>query len=510
MSQSQSQAYTIFCVLSNHLKTRFSVEVESSITVDRFKEEIVEKRPDVLKHIVPATLTLYRVDIPEDRNFEEKVGIKMEELPDPLLVSSSLSDQDLYPTAPPKKTIHILVVPPSSVDSPQNHPSAFPILNLSPDLGKTEDIDTVRTKIERFLTELRPKIKQFLNSPQEAYWSPPKNTSEEIQRFYEVLAIPLVNNEPSLLFHKLRDTPNPNRDILFKGNNTILCNTSGSGKTRLLLEGLCHEWGFYFVAAQGPDRIGSQDLGAMIEHMASSRGWIPDIFTNPSQVSTANWNNEVIAFDRISRVLIARWQIFHTFIEVAKSCYGEKLPDTIKHAWLLFQALPPLFENNMDPFLAFIDKCLSDADRTVLTKLDSDTSRTAPGSDHKQFFYVLDEIQVLGGQHTKSFSDASGEHPRPNIITSGVGKDKPWIVQHTTGDFILQEVACSNGSGDEELLKGNWNQHGPSSPQKMLNAYVKALSNFDPFDATGTVLDTEPPVSPLMGIASFEWENIDT
>ncbi|KAJ7655412.1 hypothetical protein B0H17DRAFT_956478, partial [Mycena rosella] len=37
-------------------------------------------------------------------------------------------------------------------------------------------------------------------------------------------------------------------------------NTSGSGKTRLLFEGLCHEWGFYFASKRDSSGLGWYDL----------------------------------------------------------------------------------------------------------------------------------------------------------------------------------------------------------------------------------------------------------
>ncbi|PVF99445.1 hypothetical protein CPB86DRAFT_814023 [Serendipita vermifera] len=286
------------------------------------------------------------------------------------------------------------------------------------------------------------------------------------------------------------------------------------------------------MAAQGPDTIGSQDLQAMIESMPGSQGWIRDIFTTSDYV--------------------------------AKSCHGRRLPDEIKYDWLLFQALPPVLTiatKEMDVFLAFINTCLFNVGDSVLEVLDKATVQNVPGSD--QFFYVLDEVQVTGRIHKVCFSDADGELWQPvlwpiirkmtenslfpiivsgtgfslehfkDVLTSGVSKhsSQTWTVQHTTGDFTLQEVQSSYIShylpssflnspsgtllGDhmfkwlrgwhrftarflEELLKGSWKPDGPSSPHKMLNIYIKAF----------TLLDLEPSVAPPK-IDSFEWKKIE-
>ena len=83
------------------------------------------------------------------------------------------------------------------------------------------------------------------------------------------------------------------------------CNTSGAGKTRLLLEGLSQRWGFYFVIARGSDGIGAPDLEAAIEDKPRSSDW-------------GNDSNRSTAFCRIIKVTLARWVVFKTFIQVAK------------------------------------------------------------------------------------------------------------------------------------------------------------------------------------------------
>ena len=87
------------------------------------------------------------------------------------------------------------------------------------------------------------------------------------------MKIPLANNKLSLLLHDgISTISDPYVEYLFQGKRfgefweprrcavltsfRILCNTSDYGKTRLLFEGLCQRWGFYFVRAQGPDGIG--------------------------------------------------------------------------------------------------------------------------------------------------------------------------------------------------------------------------------------------------------------
>jgi hypothetical protein len=59
-------------------------------------------------------------------------------------------------------------------------------------------------------------------------------------------------------------------------------------------------------------------------------------------------------------VLLTRWIVFRTFIEVAKEQNGGALPQDIKHDWLIFQILPVVLINGLHPFLAFLNFCLLD------------------------------------------------------------------------------------------------------------------------------------------------------
>ncbi|KAJ6602710.1 hypothetical protein DFH09DRAFT_1270572 [Mycena vulgaris] len=50
-----------------------------------------------------------------------------------------------------------------------------------------------------------------------------------------------------------------------KRRGNLLVNVSGSGKTRITFEGLCEDWGFYFICATDSNRLGSSDLPTVIQ-----------------------------------------------------------------------------------------------------------------------------------------------------------------------------------------------------------------------------------------------------
>jgi len=57
----------------------------------------------------------------------------------------------------------------------------------------------------------------------------------------------------------------------------FVCNTSGSGKTRRILEGLTKSLGLYFVAARDNNGVGVNDLEAALDDVGQYEDWAVDI-----------------------------------------------------------------------------------------------------------------------------------------------------------------------------------------------------------------------------------------
>jgi len=76
---------------------------------------------------------------------------------------------------------------------------------------------TVTARIADFTASLRPQIADFLTNPRLELWHPPSSVDDETRRFYHDLAIPRLNEKPSLLLHKLGFDPNPSIGQLFQG-----------------------------------------------------------------------------------------------------------------------------------------------------------------------------------------------------------------------------------------------------------------------------------------------------
>jgi hypothetical protein len=97
-----------------------------------------------------------------------------------------------------------------------NNTGKFPIIKITPKAGREPDAPPVQALIDKFMTELRPVLKEFLRKPRLPIWKPPENVDEDTRRFYDNLAIPAIHeNRPSLLLHNLFNPSNPHAERLF-------------------------------------------------------------------------------------------------------------------------------------------------------------------------------------------------------------------------------------------------------------------------------------------------------
>jgi hypothetical protein len=110
MSGPQPEIYEIFCIFEGQ-STPWSVKIEKNESVTTLRETIKKRKSKVLADVDADDLTLYKVDIYEDLELIAKLEQKMSDNPPPLFTSMRMTD--LYSKEPPKRSVHILVRPPS-------------------------------------------------------------------------------------------------------------------------------------------------------------------------------------------------------------------------------------------------------------------------------------------------------------------------------------------------------------------------------------------------------------
>jgi hypothetical protein len=201
----------------------------------------------------------------------------------------------------------------------------------------------------------------------------------------------------------------------------VLINTSGSGKTRLLLDGLCHHWGFYFVAKQDVAGIGSTDFWDLMQQLDDSLDY---------RLAKQNKENDPAAYAhigekthrRLLQLLLARLYLLNLFREEA-----EGLPDgpdamVCRRTWVLLQAMPTaLFK--VDPFLQLADllsfSSVGDLKARIQEQYDLVEEMLEFGEDisdgrkkRRPLYIVIDESQLLTKQRLGEYKSDDGRMMR--------------------------------------------------------------------------------------------------
>ncbi|KAH0588090.1 hypothetical protein J132_11051 [Termitomyces sp. J132] len=287
-------------------------------------------------------------------------------------------------------------------------------------------------------------------------WTP--NTADRrIQEHFAKLRIPTLNCKPSLLCHGLgeptafnlnatRPSQTSRVDLLkslflngksdFDPKHSVLFNTSGAGKTRLVLEGLCREWGFYLTCSRQASQCGSADIEHVLHwprgHLETCR-----IVEDPLDSQTVRENEDKV-LRCFNAVLTARLLVFLSFLAAYEARVGKLAVKDItylKKCWLLIQLDTRLLQEESCPDLLLE---LS----TLLCHIEDPRALINPsgilllvcknflGGIGTQIYCVIDEAQTAAEAYRRAFRSSSGNH-RP-LLRAMV---KVWIglgMQHVT------------------------------------------------------------------------------
>ncbi|GAW08750.1 hypothetical protein LENED_010833 [Lentinula edodes] len=116
--------------------------------------------------------------------------------------------------------------------------------------------------------------------------------------------------------------------IFTPDKNTFLVNSSGTGKTRLLYEGLCKHWGLFFTAAVDTFGLGSVDVQSVVNQRLPYDRYFTAVLNDEDATSDSGpvLANIALAYRRFSETLLARLLVFKLYIEiVAKGEFQESL-----------------------------------------------------------------------------------------------------------------------------------------------------------------------------------------
>lgn len=185
-----------------------------------------------------------------------------------------------------------------------------------------------------------------------------------------------------------------------------LHNTSGSGKTRLLLEGLCKKWGFYFTANNSRDRVGSSDVYYALRSV--------DLVSLPPEGYEKTLESNVAsARRRFLFVLYIRSLTFRVFLDCAIQVDGG-LNEEHKRRWLLFQLRSDQLVGH-DRFGLLADELVGTHSDYLDRLISSELGYIRWLLDPSPIFCVLDEAQLLATMYNNCFRSDDGDEPRPII-----------------------------------------------------------------------------------------------
>ena len=179
---------------------------------------------------------------------------------------------------------------------------------------------------------------------------------------------------------------------------------SGSGKTRLCLEGLCHDWGLYIscgVSTNNP-LTGSADFRAAMDIMEDTSNW-------KESANKVDLAHRVFAMLICARVFVLK-------------CLLDLLPadtsaETARRRWVLAQVMPPIsFDKDLFVLVLNSLRAAYKTDLAAFTDfiLDELATRHEKNFHPRKLFAVVDETQVATEYLNESFcSLTSASEKRP-------------------------------------------------------------------------------------------------
>ncbi|KIM39923.1 hypothetical protein M413DRAFT_446839 [Hebeloma cylindrosporum] len=293
-------------------------------------------------------------------------------------------------------------------------------------------------------------------------------------------------SELMLLLHDLGvDKDDPRIKRLFNSGTAHLFAPTGSGKTRLSLEGLCHFWGLYISCQGGSAKLatGSRDFKRATNAMMSIISWDATGVTKTIDVSNR-------AFDMLicARIFVLKQLLTSSHLPLDED------PMIVRRRWVLVQALPPSARDG-DIFASIVDS-LQYADTAVMHTLSNNMlSEIRRKVGAKLFpdnglFVVFDEAQVAAQQLTNAFRSSTTGTTRPvlhafcrflweanlirGVILAGTGLSMQ-MVQTTMASHGAQSMSPS--SSQLVLTEVGRFQQGDAAHRAYIEKYLPPCRN---------------------------------
>ncbi|KAJ6536553.1 hypothetical protein DFH09DRAFT_1178826 [Mycena vulgaris] len=270
----------------------------------------------------------------------------------------------------------------------------------------------VSANVRSYLENLRPGMEKVIRGEKTLKpWSPPTSLELDQETLLHIESLKLCRSDLivpdlSIILHDLGGFKNDpilkdRTTQIFTRKNKFLVNTSGTGKTRLLYEGLCQNWGLYFTVRVDSGLLGARDIEDAVDN---GLGWAAGFRPRPDSADTIEKNAGMVS--RVfSAVLLARLLLFQQFLEMASA---DGLTEEHKRQWLLMQLCPSLFpDRRFAPPFEKLSDIMTNEDNPYTREDISDALRKIRkllGED-AHLFLVLDEAQAAAKKFLGAFAD---------------------------------------------------------------------------------------------------------
>ncbi|KAL5498505.1 hypothetical protein ACEPAH_1858 [Sanghuangporus vaninii] len=392
----------------------FPISVTRSAKVQDLALKIRDE-PNIRSELETKKLCLFKVKflcgevsiVPEEKVYNTAVEWLSEHVTNERLRMQSVFRLERYfpdgPALEEKYLIDVIAVPDPTLQAlfrpstPENQ--TFATIEPTP----RKSVKATEELVKETLSGYDAGLREFLAGPVWTdYWEAPSRVDDETAKFIKKLGVPKIDDKPVLLLHNLGNDIVDSTLVneLFTKSSRFLVNTSGSGKTRLLFEGLTRHWGFYFTTIVNDEnhRLGSADMMDTIEKfIPGSRRFTNKTATLDIEDQDAAFrSNHYIAERRVYQVLRARALIFEHFLKVAREMYPDRSINEFKKHWLFLQLLPADFLG--EDIFGKLSEDLNDASDGFLMmgnhrvhRYLKDLQKTFHLGD--DFFLILDEAQ---------------------------------------------------------------------------------------------------------------------
>lgn len=232
-------------------------------------------------------------------------------------------------------------------------------------------------------------------------------------------------------------------------HHRFLVNSSCTGKTKLLFEGLCQHWGLYLPSDIDTNYLGAYDLPNLYDNF---KGEFLSSCTGPEESNYALERNRQSARRAFQELLLARLLVLKFYATIM--C--ENGPPTEQHKlrWLLVQLRPSDVSQRRDIFRHLsryfdhvTDTYINETIHATLTEI---YALCGIGSEGTGLFVAFDECSNAVRQGTYYFRDEGGAYP--------IFKEFIRTCRSYTADFNVTVVAAGRSIPKEffEYEVGEW------------------------------------------------------